>query len=128
MLQQECARTPRFLSEHQVEMYAYGWRTISSNTSFLGIDVEVPIDAATLAVALFKPLITLSEVVTLKLYISSVQPLPIVILETYESPRRAQRAWMHALQDKMLIHRNALRPVLRRRAPSQKHNAMRSHL
>ncbi len=35
---------------------------------------------------------------------------------------------MHALQDKMLIYRNALRLILRRRAPSQEDNAIAPHL
>jgi len=35
---------------------------------------------------------------------------------------------MHTLQDEMLVHRDALGPVLRRRAPSQEHDAIRPDL
>ena len=35
---------------------------------------------------------------------------------------------MHTLQNQMLVHRDALGPILRRRAPRQKHNPVRPHL
>lgn len=47
---------------------------------------------------------------------------------TYESSRRTQGARVHAFQNKMLIHGDALRPVLRWSAPSQEHHSIRPDL
>lgn len=47
---------------------------------------------------------------------------------TYEASRRTQWTGMYALQNQMLIHRNAHRALLRWRPPRHEHHAITAHL
>jgi len=102
--------------------------SVESYSSFFWIHVEVPVNATVLSVSLLKPLIALGEVMALELEAVSGLLQTYAPWCTYKAPRRTQRARMHALQHKMLIHRDALHPVLRRRPPSQEHYTIRPDL